>query len=75
MDKIKITHIPNDKISFVISQLDKDIRNGNPSLDSIRCIYTEENSNIIHLLSPFDFVDLNPRPNIKSFTIGQVLEN
>lgn len=69
------THISNDKIPYVVSQLDKDIRNGNPAIDNIRCIFIEENSNIIHMLSAFDFVDLVPRPNIKSLMISQVLEN
>ena len=75
MNNQKMTHIPADKISFVISQLDKDVRNGNPALDNMRCIYIEEDSNIIHLLSVFDFIDLNPRPKIKSLMISQVLEN
>ena len=71
----KIIPITNEKIPLVISQLDKDVKNGNPALDNMRCIYTEEDSNIIHLLSVFDFIDLNPRPKIKSLMISQVLEN
>lgn len=70
----KLIKIPEDKIQFFIDKLDIDIKNGNPQIDNLRCIYTVDESNITYLLTPFDFVDLNPRPKIKSLTIGQVLE-
>ncbi len=72
---MNITNIPKENIPIIIKKLEIDAKNGNPALDNIRCIYTKDDTNIIYLFTAFDFIDLNPRPEIRTLTIGQVLEN
>ena len=72
-----VIQVELDYVPIVLNKLDIDIRNGNPILTDLRCIYTveEESDKIIHLLSAFDFLDLNPRSPLKSFHLGQMVKN
>lgn len=71
----KYTNIPLDQLPNIIKQIDIDVRNGNPVLDDIRCIYTLDDDNIIYISTVFDFVDLNPKPEFQTFSIGQMIKN
>lgn len=62
-------------IEAMIKRLEENVKNGNPTLENIRCVFTTDEDGIIHLLTPFDFIDLNPRPNIKSFSLYQAFKN
>ena len=62
-------------IEAALKNLEMNVKNGNPELENIRCVFTTDEDNIVHMLTPFDFVDLDPRPNIKSFSIYQAFKN
>ena len=68
---IQIRHLPD-----VIQRFKKDIENGNTEIENIRCIYQTDNSTIIHMLSIFDFLDLNiEESTIRTFALCQVIKN
>lgn len=71
----KYTNIPLDQLPNIIKQIDIDVRNGNPALDDMRCIYTFNDDNIIYISTIFDFADLNPKPQFQTFSIGQMIKN
>ena len=63
------------KLPILIKQFENSIKKGEEVLETIRCLYITED-NIIHLLTPFDFVDtFNDAIKIKSFYTYQVLDN
>ena len=51
------------------------IDTGDERLKDMRCIYTIDDTNMTYVLTVFDFMDLNPIPDIKSFSLGQMVKN
>ena len=69
--EIKIENLPK-----FINQLKKSIQEGESVLEKLRCMYQEDGDNMLHLLTPFDFIDtFNENLKIKTFCVYQVLEN
>lgn len=49
--------------------------NGTPELEDMRCIFSFNDSDIIHILTAFDFIDLNPNPtSIKHIQLCQMVK-
>lgn len=48
---------------------------GDERLNNMRCIYTIDDTNITYMLTAFDFMDLDPLPSIKSFSLSQMVKN
>jgi len=68
--EIKLENLP-----ILIDQIKKSIQEGESVLETIRCVYKEDGDNILHLLTPFDFIDaFNEDLKIKTFCMYQVLE-
>ena len=71
----KIRHIPSKDIPSMIEQFNIQVKEGNPVLELMRCIYKIDNSNIIYLSTLFDFLDIFPTSTITSLSIGQMIKN
>ena len=68
---IEISQLPK-----LIKQMEIAVKNGDPTLEHLYCVYTIEESNLIYCLTPFDFIDKNIEElKIKTFSTYQVLEN
>lgn len=71
----KIRHIPSQDIPSMIEQFNIQVKEGNPILEFMRCIYKIDNSNIIYLSTLLDFLDIFPTSTITSLSIGQMIKN
>jgi len=67
--QIDVNELPN-----IINQLLMAIKNGDDKIERMRCVYKAEDSSVLTMLMPYDFIDLNPKPKIKEFYIYQVLD-
>ena len=69
------TIINLDKIPDLIIQIKQAIKNADPILETLRCVYITDDQ-LIHYLTPFDFIDIfNENLQIKVFYTYQVLDN
>ena len=66
------TFIPLDQLPATFNKLLIAIKNGDNKVDKIRCVYYPEDSNIPIMLTPYDFVDLNPKPKVQKFYLYQL---
>jgi hypothetical protein len=66
--------IPLNEVETLSKKLLLSIKNGDKRIEKIRCVYKAEDSNVFVMLMPYDFLDLNPKPNIKEFYLYQVLD-
>lgn len=64
-----------EDLSALITQLQKLIIDGSPLVENIRCVFTQEGSDIRFMLMPYDFIDLNPKPEINIFYLYQAFKN
>jgi len=63
-----------DKIPNLIIQIKQAIKNADPVLETLRCVYITDDQ-LIHYLTPFDFINtINDDLHIKAFYNYQVLE-
>ena len=61
-----------DKIVEILSD---GVMKGDPQIEQMRCVFYTDDSNIVHNLSAFDFVDLDPSKNtIKKITLYQLID-
>lgn len=48
---------------------------GDSQMEQFRCVFTTDESNVIHMLNAFDFIDLDPPKNtIKKITLYQLID-
>lgn len=65
-----------EELPTFVETLEKLIKAGNSTLETLRFVYQLEDSNIIYCLTPFNFYDsLYNKPKIQLFYVYQVLEN
>ena len=70
------TEVKIENLPMLINQIKKSIQEGESILEKLRCVYEEDGDDILHLLTPFDFVDtFDENLKIKTFCMYQVLEN
>ena len=73
--KWKKNRVYIEDLPKLVNQFKMSIKNGDPILERIRCVYVKEDSDLINCLTPFDFIDeLNKDLKIQSFSTYQVLE-
>ena len=53
----KKTDVPIEKLPDIIKQLNLAIANGDNILEQMMCIYKLENSAVMYLRTPWDFID------------------
>ena len=72
----KKINVPTDKIPALIAAARNDVKMGFEVLEKMRYVFLLENSNIIHCLTPYDFLDnLTNDMKFKVLSVYQVLEN
>lgn len=67
--------IPIIQLPGLLNTLKNMVKSGDEKLNNMRCIYTIDDTNMTYILTVFDFIDLDPLPSIKSFTLGQMVKN
>ena len=70
-----IRKIELDKVPILMAQLEKNVKNGDPELENIRCVYKKVGDEVIYTLTPFDFIDLSPPPEISFFALSRMIRN
>lgn len=71
----KKLQIPIENIPICMAQLKKNITDGNPIIEDMRCVFRTKDDTIVHTLMPYDFVDLDPKPEIAQFYLYQAFRN
>lgn len=67
--------IPIIQLPKLLNTLKDMVKSGDEKLNDMRCIYTIDDTNMTYILTVFDFIDLDPLPSIKSFSLGQMVKN
>jgi len=71
----KKNKVPSDRLAECFNVLMNDIKKGTSAIESMRCVYIQEDETFPHVLTPFDFMDLDPKPQIKAFYLYQAFKN
>ena len=51
------------------------VQQGDARLEKMYCVFTVETEpNEVFVLTPYDFLDLNPKPEFSNFNLYQVIE-
>lgn len=59
----------------IINILSNGVIKGDDKIKQMRCVFSTNDSNIIHSLSAFDFIDLEPpKDTIKKITLYQLID-
>ena len=66
--------IAPENIPLLTEKMSKAIKSGDETIEKYRCVYIVKDSSITNILTPYDFIDLEPKPEITKFYIYQVLD-
>lgn len=59
----------------IVNILANGMMKGDPQMEQFKCIFTTDEPNVIHILSAFDFIDLDPPKNtIKKIALYQLID-
>ena len=59
----------------IINILSDGMMKGDNKIKQMRCVFSTDDSNMIHSLSAFDFIDLDPpKDTIKKITLYQLID-
>ena len=51
------TDIPLVNVEQLVKTIEASVKNGDPKLELLRCVYKLKDEAIIHMLMPYDFLD------------------
>ena len=66
--------ISKEQLPILINTLKQMIEQGDERINQMRCVYTQKETSIWTMLMPYDFIDLDPKPEISVFYLYQVIE-
>lgn len=59
----------------IINILAEGMMKGDSQMEQFKCVFITDEPNVIHILSAFDFIDLDPPKNtIKKITLYQLID-
>ena len=73
--KWTIWNIPIEDMPTIIKQLQIYVQSGNSKIEEYRCVYIEKESDMIYMLTAFDFLDLEDKSKIKKFHLCQMVKS
>lgn len=73
--KWKRKRIYIEDLPTLVTQLQKLVKEGAPVIENMRCVFTQNETDMCFMLMPYDFIDLNPKPEINIFYLYQAFKN
>ena len=64
-------HIPLVQLPALTNTLKQMIQQGDERLEKMRCVFRQTGTDIYFIFTPYDFIDLDPKPQIETFFLYQ----